>query len=296
MSKHLGLLDLRDTSKEKILQLFQLANELSLGTSVRSSQGQSAILLFLEPSTRTRVSFEMACHREGIHPVIIQGKSATSLEKEETLEDTFLNLAAMKPVAIVVRAGDEYDFSSVRQKIEVPIINAGWGTKGHPTQALLDAWTLYKKWKDLKGRRLLIIGDVAHSRVAQSHFELSSVLGYEVKIFAPPAFLPKNKASVVSSMTEGLQWCDAVMALRSQKERHQTQFASGDFNTEWRLNAVSIKNLKKDSWIMHPGPVNWGIELSQEIQKDPRSIILDQVNSGLYLRQALIRMCQAGQW
>jgi aspartate carbamoyltransferase catalytic subunit len=236
----------------------------------------------------------VACQREGIHPVVISGKAATSLEKEETLEDTFLNLAAMDPVAIIIRAGDDLDISSVRQKISVPI-NAGWGVQGHPTQALLDAWTLFLKSGELKNKKLLILGDIVHSRVAHSHFELASILGYEVRVFAPPAFLPK-KAQSFQNIKEGLEWCDAVMALRTQKERHQSSFSTENFNAEWGLNSSNIKSLKKEAWIMHPGPVNWGIELSADIKSHPQSIILDQVRSGVYIRQALLRMCQAGQW
>lgn len=289
-----GLFDLKEISRDKVLKLFQLAEKLKKQKSYKVSTGHSAILLFLEPSTRTRVSFEVACQREGIHPVVIQGRAATSLEKEETLEDTFLNLASMDPVAIIVRAGDEFDTSAVR-KIPVPIINAGWGVQGHPTQALLDAWTLFQKDGDLKKKKMLLLGDIAHSRVAHSHFELAKVLGYEVKTFAPPALAVK-KVENFENLQEGLKWCDVVMALRTQKERHQSTFSAENFNKDWGLHSQNVKNLKKGGWIMHPGPVNWGIELSADIKSHSQSIILDQVRSGVYIRQALLQMCQAGKW
>ncbi len=295
MPHQAGLFDLKDISRDKVLKLFQTAEDLKKQKSFKAATGQSAILLFLEPSTRTRVSFEVACQREGIHPVVIQGKAATSLEKEETLEDTFLNLAAMDPVAIIVRAGGEFDLSSIHGKIDSAIINAGWGVHGHPTQALLDAWTLFQKGGDLKKKKLLILGDVLHSRVAQSHFELASVLGYEVKTFAPPPFAVL-KVENFEKIQDGLEWCDAVMALRMQKERHQSQVSSENFNSYWGLNSSNIRYIKKDAFIMHPGPINWGIELSADIKNHPQAIILDQVRSGVYIRQALLHMCQAGKW
>jgi aspartate carbamoyltransferase catalytic subunit len=295
MPHQAGLFDLKDISRDKVLKLFQIAEDLKKQKSFKTASGHSAILLFLEPSTRTRVSFEVACQREGIHPVVIQGKAATSLEKEETMEDTFLNLAAMDPVAIIVRAGGEFDLSSIHRKVGSAIINAGWGVHGHPTQALLDAWTLFQKSGDLKKRKLLILGDVLHSRVAHSHFELAEVLGYEIRTYAPQAFALSSVENF-EKIQDGLEWCDAVMALRMQKERHQSQVSSENFNSYWGLNSSNIRYLKKDAFIMHPGPVNWGIELSTDIKNHSQSIILDQVRSGVYIRQALLQMCQAGKW
>jgi aspartate carbamoyltransferase catalytic subunit len=292
-----GLLDLKDTKKEKILNLFQLAKSLKNEKSYAQQGRGTAILLFLEPSTRTRVSFEVASHREGFQTVVIQGKAATSLEKEETLEDTFLNLGAMDPMVLIVRAGDDYDISEISSSFQIPVINAGWGVKGHPSQALLDIFTLSEKWDSVAGKKLLILGDILHSRVAQSHFELARILGYEVRVFAPAAFLPKDPSiKNFKSLPEGLEWCDAVMALRTQKERHGTNFSTENFNTEWGLNSSNVKALKKDAFVLHPGPVNWGIELSKEIKTHPRSLILQQVASGVFVRQAVLRMCREGTW
>lgn len=288
-----GLIDLKPLSRQRVLSIFKLAKDAQKRSSYRNVDG-SAVLLFLEPSTRTRVSFEVACHREGLAPVVIQGRGSTSLEKEETLEDTFLNLSANRPQVIIIRAGDSYDLSEIKAKISVPIINAGWGVKGHPTQALLDAYTLLQRWPDLDGKKLLLIGDVVHSRVAQSHFELAEILGYQIGVFAPDVLRPSQSANQnFSSMAEGLQWCDAVMALRTQKERHQVSIEN--FNQNWGLNSLNLKNLKAGAFIMHPGPVNWGIELAQEIKSDPRSIILPQAESGVFVRQALLQLCREGK-
>ena len=292
-----GLLDLKDLKKEKILSLFELAKSLKQEKAVSLQGRGSAILLFLEPSTRTRVSFEVACQREGYHAIVIQGKAATSLEKEESLEDTFLNLGAMDPAVLVVRAGDDYNLTEFSSEFLTPVINAGWGTQGHPTQALLDAFTLFQKWQTLAGKKLFMVGDIAHSRVAQSHFELAAVLGYEIRIFAQPSLRPKDPlVQSFEKAEEGLAWCDAVMALRTQKERHGTHLSMEGFNADWGLHSKNLKALKKEAFIMHPGPVNWGLELSTEIKSDPRSIILEQVECGVYVRQALLRMCREGKW
>ncbi len=297
MSHLKGLLDLKDLKQEKILSLFHLAKSLKQEKSVSLQGRGSAILLFLEPSTRTRVSFEVACQREGYHSIVIQGKAATSLEKEESLEDTFLNLGAMDPAVLIVRAGDDYNLTEFSTPYKVPVINAGWGIQGHPTQALLDAYTLFEKWGTLKGKKIFMVGDIAHSRVAQSHFELAPILGYEIQIFAHASLLPKSSKIVsVAKAEEGLEWCDAVMALRTQKERHGAHISLEGFNAEWGLHTKNINALKKEGFIMHPGPVNWGLELSPEIKSDSRSIILEQVQCGVYVRQALLRMCWEGIW
>ncbi len=297
MSHLKGLLDLKDLKQEKILNLFQLAKSLKQEKSVSLQGRGSAILLFLEPSTRTRVSFEVACQREGYHSIVIQGKAATSLEKEESLEDTFLNLGAMDPAVLIVRAGDDYNLTEFSTEFKIPVINAGWGMQGHPTQALLDAFTLFEKWGTVAGKKLFMVGDIGHSRVAQSHFELARILGYEIRIFAHESLLPRNlKAASFKKAEDGLEWCDAVMALRTQKERHGAQLSREGFNADWGLHSKNIKALKKTAFIMHPGPVNWGLELSAEIKSDSRSIILEQVECGVYLRQALLRMCREGIW
>lgn len=292
-----GLLGLKSASKDKIFELFQLARHLKESGETSSPRGQSAVLLFLEPSTRTRVSFEMACFREGLHPVLIQGRMGSSLEKDESYEDTFLNLEAMNPAVIVVRANDDVDVSSFLKRLKIPVINAGWGVRGHPTQALLDAFTLWQKWSSLEGKKLLLLGDIRHSRVASSHFELAHALGYEIRAFAPKDFLPSDiPLKTFEQMSDGLGWCDAVMALRTQKERHRVPMDASSFNESWGLNARQARHLRKDALVMHPGPVHWGTELTTEIKEDSRSIILDQVESGIYIRQALLRMCQAGTW
>ncbi|MBY0452065.1 MAG: aspartate carbamoyltransferase catalytic subunit, partial [Bdellovibrionaceae bacterium] len=170
---------------------------------------------------------------------------------------------------------------------------AGWGRQGHPTQALLDALTLSEKWSDLSGKHVLFVGDIKHSRVVSSHLELSKKLGYKIGFCAPAELLPPVNADVqvFSRIDEALQWADAVIALRVQKERHDNEnlFMIEDYRESFGLNLHKLKSLKSDAVIMHPGPINYGIEIETEILNDPRCAILKQVENGVFLREALIR-------
>lgn len=292
-----SLIDLKFLTAETLSRIFSLSKELSLQkmSSGVSSKG-TAGLLFFEPSTRTRMSFEFACAREGLAPVVLSGEAGSSLEKGESLEDTILNVAAMKPDVLVIRCGDQLDLSQISESVSIPILNAGWGQRGHPTQALLDAWTLVDRWGTLQGKKILILGDVRHSRVAASHLELSRILGYEIALGGPQAFLPKDPVvPVFDRIEEGLRWADAVMALRVQKERHESQNSGfSDFAENWGMNRQRLSLMKPGALLMHPGPVNWGTEVSVDLAGESRSVILDQVTHGVFLRQALLRFALEG--
>lgn len=285
-----SLIDLSSLEKTKVDRLFSLADQISAQGSIPfEGFGKTGALLFFEASTRTRMSFETACARLGIYPLRLDGKSGTSLEKGESIEDTILNVNAMGPSFLVIRCGDELDFNDISKKIQTPILNAGWGKRGHPTQALLDAYTLRKNLGSCQGQRLLIVGDVRHSRVAASHFELAQILGYEVALCGPPEFLPETASmKTFASLKEGLQWATAAMALRVQLERHQTAFALTDYRRDFGFTVENMKQLAADALILHPGPINQGTELDSEVLQDPRCRVLDQVANGVRIRQALI--------
>ncbi len=245
--------------------------------------------VFFEASTRTRMSFEMATLRLGAKSVLFSGKVGTSLEKEETLSDTVLNIAAMKPDVMVIRCGDDLDLRDMQKRIDVPIINAGWGAKGHPTQALLDIATLRGRDRNLAAEKVLFVGDIKHSRVVSSHLELAAHLKYEVAFCGPSSFIPADtKVPVFKSLKEGLAWATTVIFLRFQKERHQAGASEAFKPSEFQLNKETLKLLKNDALFMHPGPVNWGVEMTEDVLKDPRCLILDQVNHGVFIRMALI--------
>lgn len=291
-----NLLDLKTLTAENVASLFSLADRLSAEKPIdrerffRHRHGLTAPLIFLEPSTRTRLSFESACGREGVTAIVFDGGAGTSLEKGETAEDTILNIAAMLPAFIVIRSGDDLDFRELAKKVKVPIINAGWGRVGHPTQALLDAYAIHRLRGPLGQQRILLIGDVRHSRVAMSHLELAKNLGYQIALCGPDSFLPASaEVQIFRNLREGLQWATVAMALRVQVERHQAGTDLADYHQNWGLNKDTLKDFGPHGLIMHPGPVNWGVELAPEISTDRRCAILDQVRGGVLVRQALIR-------
>lgn len=287
-----SLLDLKSVSHEQIERIFSFASSLKEKSRTPRSKGETVALAFFEPSTRTRLSFESAAVRAGLGPLVFEGGPKTSLEKGETVEDSILNIAAMMPSIVVVRCGDSVDLSEIAKKIAPPIINAGWGVKGHPTQALLDLFTLKEKWRNLSGKKLLIVGDLKHSRVAFSHVELFEKMGIELGQCGPQGFtLENSKIKNFTRLKEGLEWADAVMALRFQFERHETSlaFSKEDYRSEFGLNSQSLKPLKPTSFIMHPGPVHHGIEMETEVMLDSRNIILEQVQHGVFLRESLLR-------
>lgn len=297
-----SLLSLRNLSQSKVETLFSEAlklkanfNQHSLSSGVyHSGYKGTAALLFFEPSTRTRFSFEAACSRAGFHPLILDGAVGTSLEKGETIEDTVFNIEAMRPLFFVIRCHDQVNLPELTSRLSVPVLNAGWGRQGHPTQALLDAVTIYEKWKTLNGKNILFIGDIKHSRVVASHVELSRVLNYNVAFCGPEDFVQPELDSKIKRfqpLTEALQWADVAIALRLQKERHDSDnmFLVDDYIENYGLSSSKLKHLKDDALIMHPGPVNYGIEVEKEIHSDKRSVILKQVENGVFIREAIIR-------
>ena len=254
----------------------------------------TAALLFFEPSTRTRFSFEAACSRAGYHPLILDGGIGTSLEKGESVEDTIFNIQSMRPLFFVVRCNDQLNLLDIESKLDVPVLNAGWGRQGHPTQALLDTFTMFEKWQTLAGKNVLFVGDIKHSRVVSSHIELSKILNYSVGFCAPNEFLPENLQNLKTfeSLNPALDWADAVVALRVQKERHDNEniFLLEDYRENFGLNLQNIKKLKPQALIMHPGPINYGVEIEMDVLSDSRCCILKQVENGVFLREALIRL------
>jgi aspartate carbamoyltransferase catalytic subunit len=256
-------------------------------------QGRTAAFLFFEASTRTRMSFEAAAVQLGLHPLILSGKTSSSLEKGETLEDTILNIASMSPSVLIIRSGEALNLNLVNKILNIPILNAGWGCHGHPTQALLDIYTLSQKMNTLKGVKILIVGDVLHSRVAASHQELSKILGYELAWCGPESFMPKDTENKkFNSLEEGLAWGDVVMCLRLQAERHSEVYQFENYRKDFGLTKNRLSNLKSEQWILHPGPINHGVELDSIVLNDSRSLVLEQVSYGVSLRQALLDITQ----
>lgn len=257
------------------------------------------INLFFEPSTRTLASFEIAGKRLGADVVNFSAGSA-SIKKGESLADTAETLAAMNPDLLVVRhqsAGAAAFFAEVTG---ISTVNAGDGAHEHPTQALLDVFTLTRHWGEIGGKRIAIVGDIAHSRVARSNVSLMNLLNAEVRLCGPATLLPADAdrwgAAVFHDLDEALEDCDAVMTLRIQRERMSGGLipSEREYAALYGLNHARLDAAKPDCLVMHPGPMNRGVEIHPALADDlDRALILEQVESGVAVRMAILEMLSA---
>lgn len=249
--------------------------------------------LFFENSTRTKLSFELAEKRLSAD-VLNFSANQSSLKKGETLVDTVNNILAMKVDMVVIRHPNPGAAHFLSKKVASCIINAGDGTHEHPSQALLDAFSLQEKFGELSGKRIAIVGDILHSRVALSNIYALKMLGAEVSVCAPKSLLPKHINSlgvdVSTDFTKTLKWCDAVNMLRVQNERMDLKYFPSirEYSQNFGLTTERLKSLKKEITILHPGPINRGVEISSEVADSEQAIILDQVENGVAVRMAII--------
>ena len=249
--------------------------------------------LFFEDSTRTKLSFELAEKRLSAD-VINFSYSGSSISKGENLIDTINNIIAMKVDIIVLRHPSPGSALFVSKNINSCVINAGDGTHEHPSQALLDAYSLIEKLGNLKGKRIAIVGDVLHSRVALSNIFILKLLGADIKLCAPKSLLPKHIESLGVSYNDNLiqtlKWCDAVNMLRIQNERTELNFfpSTREYSRLYGLDKEKFEKIKKDILILHPGPINRGVEITSDLADSENAIILDQVENGVAIRMAII--------
>lgn len=287
-----SFLDVESLSVQTIESLFQKTTKLkkqapkSLGTKVLG-------LLFFEPSTRTRASFEMAAFRLGVKPLFFD-PSQSSMVKGETIEDTALTLEALGASALVMRHSSPGICRKISELVRIPVINAGDGQRGHPTQALLDAYTILAERGQIKGERVVLVGDVKYSRVARSNISLLLKLGAEVAICAPSSLRTNDfeagEVKFINNVDEALSWSTVCMMLRMQIER-QKGFEVPSLKEYSKRFGVTVKRLEKfksDGILLHPGPFNREVELSVDVLKDSRNRILKQVENGVYVRAALL--------
>jgi len=260
---------------------------------VPTLRGKTVINLFYEPSTRTRISFEIAGKRLSADVVNIS-TSVSSMVKGETLKDTGKNLQAMNPDLVVIRHFVAGAPRILADSLPASIINAGDGAHAHPTQALLDAFTIREKKGTIKGLKVAIIGDITHSRVVRSNIHALNKLGAEVIVYGPftmiPHFIEKMGVTLASSMEEAIEDVDVIMMLRIQLER-QSKFlipSLREYSTFFGLNLDRLAKAKKDVLILHPGPINRGVEISPEVADGPYALILEQVTNGVAVRMALL--------
>ncbi len=298
--KHLT--SIRELDRDQALGILNLAEELAQVNArdvkkLPTLRGKTVVNLFYENSTRTRVSFEIAATRLSADVINISSE-VSSVTKGESLKDTVQTLEALGAAAIVVRHPNS---GAPKQLAEMgwvgsSIINAGDGSHEHPTQALLDAMTIRQLFAadDLTGLSVLIVGDLSHSRVARSNILLLRLLGAEVLIAGPAELVPEEMTAMGAKRFNELDQAlaespNVVMMLRVQKERMSNQFASErEYSKDWQLDSKRLGSLPSSSWILHPGPMNRGLEISAEAADDPRSAILRQVANGVSVRMAVL--------
>ncbi|MZR31090.1 aspartate carbamoyltransferase catalytic subunit [Sneathiella litorea] len=296
---HRHLLDIARLDAADINQILSLAEHYAEIARTPDKnrdllRGKTQINLFFENSTRTRTSFELAGMRLGAN-VINMSVGSSSVKKGETLIDTAMTLNAMHPDVLVIRHGDSGAPHLLSQKVDCAVINGGDGSHEHPTQALLDALTIRRRKGRLEGLIVAICGDIQHSRVARSNIALLNIMGARVRIVGPTTLIPSNAAKmgveVYNKMSEGLKDADIVMMLRLQTERMQGSFVPSirEYFHFFGLNKEKLSVAKKDALIMHPGPMNRGVEIDSEIADDLNiSAISEQVEMGVAVRMACL--------
>ena len=293
-----NLLGIKDLNEEDLHLIFETAIHFKEVINrpikkVPSLRDITIANLFFENSTRTKLSFELAEKRLSADTLNFSANQS-SLTKGETLVDTVNNILAMKIDMVVLRHPNPGAAHFLSKQVNSCIINAGDGTHEHPTQALLDAFSLREKFGDLSGKRIAIVGDILHSRVALSNIYALKMLGAEVRLCAPKSLLPKHiealGVSVSFDLMQVLNWCDAANILRVQNERMELSYfpTTREYSQAFGLTFERLNQLRKEIVILHPGPVNRGVEITSEVADSPHAIILDQVENGVAVRMAVI--------
>ncbi len=303
--KHKHLLGIQPLTAPEILGVLETADSFLEISSrevkkVPTLRGKTIVNLFYEPSTRTRSSFELAAKRLSAD-ILNFSKQSSSVVKGETLKDTVLNLEAMNPDALIIRHASSGAPHYVASFCRSHVINAGDGSHEHPTQALLDAFTIRQHGKSFENLKVVIVGDILHSRVARSNIYLLEKLGARVVLVGPPSLLPlefqKLGPEVDYNLDHALEEADVVMMLRIQLERQKQSFFPSirEYRSLFCLTKERMSRAKKDSIIMHPGPINRGVEITSEMADSARSVILRQVENGIAVRMAILYLLLGGK-
>jgi aspartate carbamoyltransferase catalytic subunit len=298
------LIGLAGLPREQITTILDVAEPLREVSEraikkVPTLRGMTVVNLFFEASTRTRISFEFAEKRMSADTVNVAA-SNSSVSKGETLVDTARNLEAMRIDMVVIRHGSSGAARFLAERIESNVINAGDGTHEHPTQGLLDLLTLRQRFGSLEGRRVCICGDVLHSRVARSNIWGLKALGAEVAVCGPRSLLPnainEMGVQVFNRIEQAIEWADALNILRLQLERMQMGYIPSlrEYNRVFGVTRARLEKAPRDILILHPGPMNRGVEIDSDVADGPHSVILDQVTNGVAVRMAVLYLL-AGQ-
>lgn len=281
----MNLFNLDDYTEKEILELITLAQEFKNGKrEVDFKQKKIIANLFFEPSTRTHYSFDTAAKRLGCETInFVESNSATN--KGESFYDTVKTFEAFGVDAMVIRH-QENDYYRDLDNIKTPILNGGDGSGNHPTQSLLDLMTIYEEFGYFKGLKIVICGDIRHSRVARTNYQIMTKLGVDVKFVAPKEYQVDYGQYV--ELKDVISDVDVVMLLRVQRERHESEQQISEYNKRFGLNAENIKLIKDSGIIMHPAPFNRGVELTDEVVECDKSRIFKQIENGVYMRMGVI--------
>jgi aspartate carbamoyltransferase catalytic subunit len=289
-----SLLGIEHLEATEILSLLKLARRMNPLKPRPLLRGKRVILLFYEPSTRTRTSFEIAAKSMGAMTTLVLS-SGSSIEKGESLLDTGYTLGAVGADVMVIRHPQAGAPLLMATHLDIPVINAGDGMHEHPTQALLDAYTILRHKKTLSGLHVAIVGDIYHSRVARSAIHLLSKFGAHITLCGPPEFLPDLAATlapglqVTRTVEEAVRGADTVMVLRVQKERLAgTKLRLQDYISRYQMTTARLKLAKRDAIVMHPGPIIRGLEITWEVADSPQSVIVEEVHNGVPVRMAIL--------
>ena len=292
------LVSIKDLSAGEIEHIIETAAGFKdvLGRDIKkvpALRGKTTVNLFYEPSTRTRTSFEVAAKRLSTDVINI-ATSTSSVVKGETLLDTARTVLALGADIVVIRHKCSGTPHFLARNIDASVVNAGDGTNEHPTQALLDLFTMKENKGRIQGLEVAIVGDILHSRVAKSNIYALSKLGAKVRLIGPPTLVPDCLrdlgVGIYADMNDGLEGVDVIMMLRIQLERQGKGFfpSTHEYFRNWGLTAARVARAKEDAIIMHPGPMNRGIEIASEVADSSRSVILDQVTNGIAIRMAVL--------
>jgi len=289
-----SLLGIEHLDAKEILRLLTLARRMNPLKPRPLLRGKRVLLLFYEPSTRTRASFEIAAKSLGAMTTLVLS-SGSSIEKGESLLDTGYTLRAVGADVMVIRHPHAGAPLLMATHLDIPVVNAGDGMHEHPTQALLDAYTILRHKKTLKGLQMAIVGDIYHSRVARSTIHLLSKFGARITLCGPPEFLPEVATTlapglhITRTVEEAVRGSDAIMVLRVQKERLAgTKLRLQEYISRYQMTMARLKLARRDAIVMHPGPIIRGLEITWEVADCPQSVIVEEVHNGVPVRMAIL--------
>ncbi len=304
MIKH--LLSMDQLAAEDIIRILDTAESLRQVTDrpikkLATLRGRTVCNLFYEASTRTRISFELAAKRLSADVINFSADSKSAVAKGESFKDTAWTLEAMGVDAIIVRHSSSGAPHQLAQWVKASVLNAGDGSHEHPTQALLDLFSIREHFKDFEGLRVAIVGDILHSRVARSNVRGLVTLGADVTLVGPPTLIPRQAttwgATINYDLDEVIEDVDICYLLRVQQERQSEQLFPSlrEYAALWGLDSRRLARMRPESLVMHPGPMNRGVEIAAEVSESPRSIILEQVANGLAVRMSLLYLMLGGR-